>query len=496
MSSESIALPIAPELGRLGTATRPRIGLRLTATERKYLLRLTDLILVNGSLLAAVTIWNGFPLSLPALLDNAKWFITLSVLWLIVATILDVYNLARSANTTNIVIASSLAVLLSAFIYLAIPWLTPPLGTRSYAFGFLLFSVLAVVAWRVFYAQALIQPAFRRRVLILREGKSAQALLDALSRDGQADSANPFCGTGYQIVGLVADRPTQLWGGAGGIPLLGPARQVVRLARQHAVDEIVVALDDAGALSPEAREALLDCRELGLPVSPLPTVYERLTGRLPVDYAQYDMSLILGPADSLASRLYATVKRLLDILLALVGLVVLAQLSLVVALCNALWSPGPLFYRQQRVGRGGRPFAVLKFRSMIPNAERISGTVWCDEKDPRITPVGRWLRKSRLDELPQVVNVLRGEMSIVGPRPERPHFVGQLTNALPVYRARNAVKPGITGWAQVCYRYGSSVEDGRVKLEYDLYYVKNANIYMDLHILLQTVPVVLGLQGR
>jgi lipopolysaccharide/colanic/teichoic acid biosynthesis glycosyltransferase len=133
---------------------------------------------------------------------------------------------------------------------------------------------------------------------------------------------------------------------------------------------------------------------------------------------------------------------------------------------------------------------------MIPHAEGVTGAVWCDEDDPRITPLGRWLRKTRLDELPQFINVLRGEMSIVGPRPERPHFVGQLAHALPIYRARHAVKPGMTGWAQVRYSYGNSVEDGRVKLEYDLYYVKHASFYLDLLILLQTVRVVLGFRGQ
>ncbi len=496
MSSESATVQIAPELARPWPAAWPRIRLRLTATERKYLLILTDLILVNGSLLAAVTMWDDFSPSLPVLLANAKWFITLSVLWCIAGAVLDVYNLARSASTTSIMISAGLAALLSTLVYFTIPWLTPPVLSRTYALSFLLLNASTVVAWRVLYAQALVQPAFRRRALVLGVGESSRALIRALKQAGGADDANPFRGTSYQVVGLVADRPAQLGEDADGLPLLGDARGLVRLARQHGVDEIVVALDDGHALSLEAHEVLLDCRELGLQVNTLATVYERLAGRVSVDYAQRDLHLILGPADSPASRLYVALKRLPDILLALIGLVLLALIVPWVALGNALCSPGPLFYRQQRVGKGGRPFALLKFRSMIPHAERASGAVWCEEEDPRITPVGRWLRKIRLDELPQLINVLLGEMSIVGPRPERPHFVGQLARALPLYRARHAVKPGITGWAQIHYGYGNSVEDGRVKLEYDLYYVKHASLFLDLLVLLHTVRVVLGLRGQ
>jgi exopolysaccharide biosynthesis polyprenyl glycosylphosphotransferase len=512
MNSESTITQLPPQLAHPWPAARPRIGLRLTAVERKHLLIFTDLILVNGSLLAALTMWSDFSLSPPTLLAHAKWFITLSLLWVIVGTVLDIYNLARSASTTSTMVSAGLAALLSALLYLAIPWLTPPVLRRTYALGFVLLNASTVVAWRILYAQALVQPAFRQRALILGAGKAARALAGALRQAGQADDANPFRGTGYQVVGLVADRPAQpgedadkdtfgdwesdSFDRADDVPLLGDVRQLVCLVRQHGVDEIVVALDGECTLSPEVREVLLDCRELGLQVNALETVYERLAGRLSVGYAQRDLNLILGPADSPVFRLYAALKRLLDILLALLGLVVLALLMPWVALSNVLCSPGPLFYRQPRAGKGGQPFALLKFRSMIPDAEQATGVMWCGDEDPRITPVGRWLRKTRLDELPQFINVLRGEMSIVGPRPERPHFVGQLVRALPLYRARHAVKPGITGWAQVRYDYGNSVEDSRVKLEYDLYYVKHASFYLDLLILLHTVRVMLGFMGQ
>jgi lipopolysaccharide/colanic/teichoic acid biosynthesis glycosyltransferase len=176
--------------------------------------------------------------------------------------------------------------------------------------------------------------------------------------------------------------------------------------------------------------------------------------------------------------------------------VLLALLCPIVAAANRLWSPGPLFYRQTRVGRGGKLFRVNKFRTMVPDAEKDGGAVWTTENDCRVTRIGRWLRATRLDELPQCWNVLRGEMSIVGPRPERPEFIEDLTQKIPFYRSRLAVKPGITGWAQVKYRYGASVEDALVKLQYDLFYIKHQSISLDVQVLFETIGVILGLKGR
>jgi exopolysaccharide biosynthesis polyprenyl glycosylphosphotransferase len=500
MSSEAIQVQPIPRL----VVPRPmsRISLHLSPIERKYLLMAVDLLLVNGSLLAAVTIWNDFALSWPALLAHAKWFITLSLVWSVAGTVLDIYNLARSASTTNIMASAGLATLSGAFLYLSIPWLTPPVVTRTYALGFVLLTTLTVMAWRVLYARALVQPTIHRRALVLGAPASASELIRELQEAGRIQDANPFRGSGYQIVGLVSDRLEGTSEGADDdsdaieLPWLGDARHLTCLSRQHGVDEVILALGNGHVPSPEVHEALLDCRELGVQIVSLETVYERLTARLPAEYSQQDPNLILGPADSPTFRLYTALKRLIDILLSLLGLIGLVLIIPWVALANALCSPGPLFYRQRRIGKGGRSFVIYKFRSMIRDAEKYSGAVWCEENDPRITPVGRWLRKTRLDEVPQFINVLRGEMSVVGPRPERPCFVGRLTRTLPLYRVRNAVKPGLTGWAQLRYRYGDSVEDAWNKLEYDLYYVKHASLFLDLLILLQTPRVVLMLRGQ
>lgn len=477
------------------TQSAPRRELRLTAKERKLLLLIVDLVLANGMLLASVTLWNEFTPSAESLLGHAKWFVTLSVLWFILGTVLDIYNLARAASTTSILANVGITALLSTILYLAIPWFSPPILYRRYALGLVLLTTISLAAWRVFYARVLVQTAFRQRGLIVGSDVPALALAHIIQQGSQTDDdTSSLRGAGYEIVGRVSD--DALEEAEADVPRLGDTRRLVRLARQYAVDEIILTPEDERGLPIETREILLDCRELGLRISSLASVYERLTGRLPVDYARYDLQLLLSPPDNPALRLHTAVKRALDVVLALVGLVLIGFMLPVVALVNALTSPGPLFYRQERLGKGGRPFTVLKFRSMVLDAERRSGAVWCGKNDSRITPIGRLLRKTRLDEVPQFINVLRGEMSFVGPRPERPHFVGQLARTFPLYRARHAVKPGITGWAQVHYEYGDSIEDSRIKLEYDLYYVKHASFYLDLLILLHTVRVIIGFKGQ
>ncbi|MEJ5198812.1 MAG: sugar transferase [Anaerolineae bacterium] len=193
--------------------------------------------------------------------------------------------------------------------------------------------------------------------------------------------------------------------------------------------------------------------------------------------------------------LYLGIRRLFDIIGAVVGCTVVLALCPLIWLANRLTSPGDLFYWQERVGKDGRLFRMVKFRSMVMNAEADTGAVWAQENDPRVTPVGRLLRKSRLDELPQVWNVLRGEMSLIGPRPERPEFVASLAEAIPDFRKRHVIKPGITGWAQVNYRYVASTDDTLIKLQYDLYYIKHRSLYLDLLILAKTVLVMVSLKG-
>lgn len=217
---------------------------------------------------------------------------------------------------------------------------------------------------------------------------------------------------------------------------------------------------------------------------------------MPADYVGRNIEAVLPEPEGPIHRLYCVAKRAGDTLVAVVGMAPLALIALVAGLVNTLTSPGPLFFHQTRVGYGGCVFRMHKFRTMVPDAEVETGAVWAKEDDPRITPAGRVLRAIRLDELPQLINILCGEMSLIGPRPERPEFVHTLTSAIPYYRARCAMRPGITGWAQVRFGYGNTVDHARIKLEYDLYYIRHAGFYLDALIWLKTIAMMLKLQGK
>jgi lipopolysaccharide/colanic/teichoic acid biosynthesis glycosyltransferase len=245
-------------------------------------------------------------------------------------------------------------------------------------------------------------------------------------------------------------------------------------------------------LSPGVQAALVELAEQGVTVLPASRVYESLTGRVvPSPLA----CLSLGPM-SPSVHLYGAAKRLVDVVIAAIGLVVIAPILLVLALGVMLDSPGAPFYWQERVGKYGRRFWIVKLRTMIQDAEVDGRAVWAQVGDPRVTRLGAFLRRTRLDEVPQLWNVLRGEMSLIGPRPERPTIVESLIAEIPMFRARHVVAPGITGWAQVQYQYGSSVADAETKLQYDLYYIRHRSPFLDAIILLKTAAVVLGCKGR
>jgi sugar transferase (PEP-CTERM system associated) len=272
--------------------------------------------------------------------------------------------------------------------------------------------------------------------------------------------------------------------------VLGTPDDIERLVARHGVDRLVVGMSDRRGRLPV--RALLRSKLRGIRVEDVNTVYERLTGKLLVEDLR--PSWLIFSDDYSASRWTRRSKRVFDIVLALVGLVVAAPFVVLTAMAVWLESGSPVLYRQERVGENGRIFTLNKFRSMRKDAEQ--GTpIWARAEDDRVTRIGRFIRHTRFDELPQLWNVLRGDMSFVGPRPERPFFVDQLAEQFPFYEQRHAVKPGLTGWAQVKYRYGASFEDALEKLRYDLYYVKHLSIPFDLTILFDTVKVVLFAQG-
>ncbi|MNY12702.1 UDP-N-acetylgalactosamine-undecaprenyl-phosphate N-acetylgalactosaminephosphotransferase [compost metagenome] len=263
------------------------------------------------------------------------------------------------------------------------------------------------------------------------------------------------------------------------------------LITRRQVDTLVVAITHE--IQETALKAIGDCVEQGCEVKSVARFYENLSGRIPVEHINHAwFAYELNEANR---KIYTVTKRLFDIFFSLLGLLAIGLILPIIALLIKLESNGPVIYSQVRVGKGGKPFKIYKFRSMIQNAES-GGAVWARENDTRITKVGMFLRKSRLDELPQLVNVLIGDMSLVGPRPERPEFGETLSDAIPFYNRRHIVLPGITGWAQIKFPYAASIADAREKLQYDLYYIKNRSIFLDLVILARTILVVIKKLGR
>jgi exopolysaccharide biosynthesis polyprenyl glycosylphosphotransferase len=466
----------------------------LRNSERKVLLFLVDVLLLNFALMVAWVVGNGTPDTLALVLTPYKWYITLTVVWGLVALFFDVYDLARAASTMNSVRSVAAAVVTTVLVYTFIPQLTPPLISRGIIFIFGGLALASIVTWRIVYANLFAQPRFTQRALVVGAGLAGRTLVEALKT--VPDDANPYRGTGYQIMGFVDDSARLNGLHVQGVPVLGAHNVLVPMAQALDVDEIILAITHRHDIVDGLFDELLRCRELGLRVTTMSTIYERLLGRVPVQHIGRNLSDALPMDEDAGHRLYLVAKRIVDFSASWAGMVLLALVIPFVAIANRTSSPGPLFYRQWRVGAGGRPFQCIKFRSMVPDAEKHTGAVWAKSGDDRITPAGRFMRKTRIDELPQFINVLRGEMSLIGPRPERPEFVENLAKSIPFYRARHAVRPGITGWAQVQYRYGNTVDDSRIKLEYDLYYVKNASTLLDLRIVLRTISVMLQLKGQ
>lgn len=379
-----------------------------------------------------------------------------------------VVRLMRSAGATAIAVALASALLPSLLI------------ADGLVLTALLLLLLVMPLWRI--AAQLVVSGHRldERVLVIGTGTIARTVADMIRR--QRDFP-------YQLVGFTTE------GGEAGVgtadpSVLGSNTALREIIASQRIERVVVSLSDRRGALP--LDQLLEAKFAGVQVEEAATMYERIAGKLLID--ELTPSWLIFSDGFRVSRLTRIQKRTLDIVCASIGLVLTAPLMLLTLLAIRLDSPGPVVYRQERVGLRGRSFMLYKFRSMRLGAEA-GGPVWARDNDDRVTRIGRFLRVSRLDELPQLWNVLRGDMSLVGPRPERPFFVDRLAAHVPYYRERHAIRPGVTGWAQVRYRYGASVEDAIEKLRYDLYYIKHQSIAFDLAIALDTVKVMLVGQG-
>jgi sugar transferase (PEP-CTERM system associated) len=341
-------------------------------------------------------------------------------------------------------------------------------GSNSAIFGVIILAI-SLFSWRYIYAWLVCQPFFRERVYVLGTGDRAQRLVSGLRRPG----------LGIEVVG---------WTGniEGELTLQAVGEHLAALAKRRGVHRVIVAMPNRRGTIPV--QDLLTLRMAGVKVEEATSWLEKLTGRIEVE--QLYPSWFIFAEGFRFSTVNRILRRIVNFCAALMGLIVALPLIPLVAIAVKLSSTGPVLYRQIRVGRGGETFYCYKFRTMRQDAEADTGATWATDDDPRITKVGKYLRMLRLDEIPQLWCVLKGDMHFVGPRPERPEFVEWLTREIPYYNMRHLVRPGITGWAQVQYKYGNTLEDAREKLQYDLFYIKNASIALDLLILFQTVKIV------
>jgi len=343
-------------------------------------------------------------------------------------------------------------------------------------------ATLGLIAWRGAWIGPFTDRRIRIRVLVLGTGAIGKVIAGLVET-----GARPF-----SIVGFLDDNPNAPETVPEPYALLGKIQDLPALVEETRPDLIVVAQMNRRGNFPA--KALIDCRMRGIQVEDWPTFYEKETGKILV--TDLRPSWLIFSDGFVKTPRTEIVKRLVDVALSLVGLMLALPVMAVVAAAIKMESRGPALFRQPRLGQNGRVFILNKFRSMREDAEKETGPVWAQQQDPRVTRVGAFLRKTRLDELPQLFNVLVGDMSFIGPRPERPEFVYELQKQIPFYMERLSVKPGITGWAQVRYRYGASVEDALEKLQYDLYYIKNLSLFLDLLILINTIQVVLFARGR
>jgi sugar transferase (PEP-CTERM system associated) len=400
----------------------------------------------------------------------------------------DLYELKLTENIKELglrlIQALGFAAIVLAVIYFFVPKVIVGTGTFLISIGII---ILIIVSWRFCYAIVLDRGLFNTRIMLLGSA-------DLIGKIRQEISERKDCG--YDIIAEVPDTKRKFKSEYD--RLKNPANIIGRkyeglsaLAGKRNIEKIIVAMEENRNNFPT--NELLQCRVNGIEVLDGNSFYEMLTGKLVVK--AINPSWLIFSDGFRKSRTERLLKRSADLLLACLMLIVLFPLIVVIALLIKLDSKGPVIFSQERVGQNGKIYEVHKFRSMVEDAEKISGPVWAQDDDHRITRVGKIIRKLRMDELPQLWNVLKGEMSFVGPRPEREHFVKELEGLIPYYKERHTVKPGITGWAQVSYGYGASVDDAIEKLNYDLFYIKNMSFFMDLMIVLKTIKIVLFLKG-
>ncbi|MCX6035673.1 MAG: sugar transferase [Chloroflexi bacterium] len=470
--------------------SRPRPnGWRVRPREQRTILLIGDLFVSVLALFGGLYFWGQKDAWLKFSLDFLKqrvdlWFYLLPIIWMVF--LVELYDLHRAKNLRQTASGITIAALTGIFFYALIYLISPKNSLPRLGIGFfLIFASILTFLWRLVYIQIFTAQAFLRRVLVIGAGKAGETI----ARAYKDLRPQPFF-----LVGFTDDDPEKIGKKVDEFPILAGNDRLLEIIDAEAITEIIVAISDT--MLGGTFQAILDAQEAGVEVVRMPTVYEELLGRVPIHHLESDWLIRSFVDEARAGGFYEMAKRLLDILIALTGLIICILLAPLTAIIILVDSGFPIIYKPKRSGKGSKLYNIYKFRTMFQNAEEDGRAVVTEMNDPRVTRTGVLLRRTHIDELPQFWNVLHGEMSVVGPRAERPELIDKYQKEIPFYRARLLVKPGITGWAQVNFGYSATIAQTIIKIEYDLYYIKHRNLLMDILIILRTMTQVIGFRGR
>jgi exopolysaccharide biosynthesis polyprenyl glycosylphosphotransferase len=453
-------------------------------SERKILLKLVDVIVVLTTLycISSIFDFNYFTFSI----TNFYWEIILAVYLNIFGTVFEMYNLQVASNQFQIIKSIVLTTSTTVLVYFLTPLYTPELpNNRLQIIIFFLTILISLMAWRIFYVKFLASHRFVKNAILVCDKEQLVELISGL------ESVDPH----YKFIAYVnSDGEENFTVNYNAIKHIR-AEDLETFVRNSSISEIVIASQKTDGITVTLYNQLIHLLENGIIIKEYTQLYETITQRIPVQYVSRDFYRYFPFSRNNQNQLYLLTARIIDIVISVIGLLIGLVFFPIIFIGNLVGNKGRLFYHQERVGKNGKIFQIYKYRTMIKNAEK-DGAVFTITNDSRVTPFGKFLRKTRLDEFPQFINIIKGDMAIIGPRPERPVFVNEIATVMPFYETRHVIKPGLTGWAQVNYAYGDSIADSLVKLQYDLYYIKHRSVFLDINILVKTFSTVLFYRGQ
>ncbi len=453
-------------------------------SERKILLRIFDVIsvLLSLYLVGVVFKFNYFNISE----TNFYWTIVLGIYLNFIGSVFEMYNLQVASNQFQVIKSIILTSSITVLIYLLTPIFTPKLpANRIQILIFYIAIFTALFIWRLIYVRFFASNRFSKKVILICDKEQLKELIHAL------ESADPH----YRVLGFVnsdsADTKTNDDIKIKNIDI----NSLEEFVKKNSISEVVVASQKTDGITVNLYNQLIQLLENGYIISEYTQVYENITQRIPVQYVSRDFYRYFPFSRNNQNHFYLIMVRLFEIVFSLTGLLIGVIILPIILIGNLFGNRGKLFYSQERVGKNGKIFNIIKYRTMVKNAE-VEGAVFATINDSRVTPFGKIMRKSRMDEIPQFINILKGDMAVIGPRPERPIFVNEIAEVMPFYETRHVIKPGLTGWAQVNYSYGETIDDSLIKLQYDLYYIKHRSIFLDVNIIFKTLSTVLLYRGQ